>query len=77
MALKSGTYIIASVSQDSYVGRKQNEDKSLLPKRVVVLPQGVEAPKVRGSELLPCNGLLDTNCNDSGRSKRYLRTTTF
>ena len=47
MALESGTYIIASKSEDSYVGRKQNEDKSLLPKRVVVLPKGVEAPTVR------------------------------
>ncbi|KJA18990.1 hypothetical protein HYPSUDRAFT_190357 [Hypholoma sublateritium FD-334 SS-4] len=47
MTLKSGTYIISSKSEDSYVGRNSVEDKSLHPKRVVVLPQGIEAPKVR------------------------------
>ena len=62
MALESGTYIIASKSEDSYVGRKQNEDKSLLPKRVVVLPKGVEAPKVCGSDLFPHNEILSPNC---------------
>ena len=47
MALKSGTYIIASTSAESYVGRNLAEELSLNPKHVVVLPKGVEAPTVR------------------------------
>ncbi len=61
MSLKSGTYIIASKSEESYVGRMQNEDHSLLPKRVIVLPKGVEAPKVRGTKLLPYNEILNSD----------------
>lgn len=46
MALKSGTYIIANKAEDSYVGRNPIEDHSLNPKAVIVLPKGVQAPKV-------------------------------
>lgn len=45
MSLESGIYIIQSKSQGGYVGRNSTEDRSLLPKKVVILPQGVEAPK--------------------------------
>ncbi|KAK7047233.1 hypothetical protein VNI00_006899 [Paramarasmius palmivorus] len=43
MSLESGLYIIRNI--DKAVGRKQAEDRSLLPKRVVVLPPSVEDPK--------------------------------
>jgi hypothetical protein len=46
MTFGYGTYIIKSLSLDTYVGRHLTEDRSLLPKRVFVLEKGVEAPQV-------------------------------
>ncbi len=45
MALESGIYIISSRASETYIGRSETEDKSLLPKRIIVLPKGVEAPR--------------------------------
>ncbi|KAK7027239.1 hypothetical protein VNI00_015328 [Paramarasmius palmivorus] len=45
MSLKSGLYTIRCKATDNYIGRSENEDKSLNPKRVINLPEGVEAPK--------------------------------
>jgi hypothetical protein len=45
--LQSGTYIVFGKSTNQPIGRALAEDKSLGPKRVVNLPGGVEAPKVR------------------------------
>ncbi|KAF8642476.1 hypothetical protein AX16_009477 [Volvariella volvacea WC 439] len=42
MALTSGRYLIKN--RDNYVGRALREDMSLLPKAVLLLPEGVEAP---------------------------------
>ncbi len=47
MALKSGTYVIVNKAENSYIGRTSVEDRTLYPKRIGILPQGVEAPKVR------------------------------
>jgi hypothetical protein len=47
MSLKSGIYIITSKVEDSPVGRNRVEDVSLLPKKVDILPKGIDAPKVR------------------------------
>ena len=46
MALESGIYTITSKLEDFPVGRNPREDRSLLPKRVVILPKGIEDPKV-------------------------------
>ncbi|THG95043.1 hypothetical protein EW026_g6533 [Hermanssonia centrifuga] len=47
MSLPSGNYIITSKVPDGQslsIGRNLAEDKSLLPKKVISLPPGVEAP---------------------------------
>ena len=44
MALTSGTYFIASQSEDSFIGLSPLGDR---PERVAVLSKGVESPKVR------------------------------
>ncbi|KAH7927791.1 hypothetical protein BV22DRAFT_1127107 [Leucogyrophana mollusca] len=45
--LEAGLYMITSpcLHGGSFIGRDLNEDRSLGPKKVVVLPVGVEAPK--------------------------------
>ncbi|KAF9522981.1 hypothetical protein CPB83DRAFT_863648 [Crepidotus variabilis] len=42
--LPNGRYIIRSVGARKFVGRSPREDYSLLPKRVILLPDGVQAP---------------------------------
>lgn len=52
--LPSGRYIIKSVSSGKYIGRGLAEDKSLLPKRVVLRAEDVNInPPVVSSSLLP------------------------
>ncbi|KAH7927792.1 hypothetical protein BV22DRAFT_1127108 [Leucogyrophana mollusca] len=45
--LQSGLYIVTSpaLKPGSFIGRDLVEDHSLLPKRVVILPPGVMAPR--------------------------------
>ncbi|KAK7047234.1 hypothetical protein VNI00_006900 [Paramarasmius palmivorus] len=43
MSLESGLYIIKN--QGKYIGRNLAEDMSLLPKRIVTLPESVQAPR--------------------------------
>lgn len=45
-SLASGTYTITSHATNSPIGRPLVEDKSALPKRVVMLSDEAEAPKV-------------------------------
>ncbi len=76
MALKSGTYIISSVSADSYIGRNLAEDLSLNPKRVIILPKGVEAPKVRrtpfSSDTVPLTNSPGAPVGYRGAARRQL-----
>ncbi|KAG8979646.1 hypothetical protein FRB94_010086 [Tulasnella sp. JGI-2019a] len=44
MSLEDGNYTITSHSSDQFVGRNMAEDRSVLPKRVVSLPLGMQAP---------------------------------
>ncbi|KAF8882960.1 hypothetical protein BD779DRAFT_1626449 [Infundibulicybe gibba] len=44
--LESGLYLISSRQDEVYVGRHFVEDLSLLPKRILSLPHGVQAPRV-------------------------------
>jgi len=54
MSLESGIYIISNKFDNAFVGRLRYEDKSLLPKKVVTLPAGIEAPQWN-IEALPNN----------------------
>ncbi|KAI1785404.1 serine protease inhibitor [Ganoderma leucocontextum] len=45
MALESGRYYIFSKVDDTPVGRNYIEDKSLLPKGIYKLPQGIPPPE--------------------------------
>lgn len=45
MTLETGIYIISCKGTESYIGRNKIEDRSLLPKRIISLPTGVEAPR--------------------------------
>jgi hypothetical protein len=45
MSLGSGIYIISNKLDNAFVGRFPIEDRSLLPKKVVTLPAGFEAPQ--------------------------------
>ena len=47
MSLESGTYHIFSKIDNAPVGRNVIEDKSLLPKAVYKLPEGIQPPQVR------------------------------
>ena len=47
MSLESGLYVVKSVAGDRFVGRFPVEDRSLRPKQVFALPEGVEIPRVR------------------------------
>lgn len=49
MTLESGFYVITSKVNhgDEPIGRNLVEDRSLLPKKIFLLPRGVEDPKVR------------------------------
>lgn len=51
--LTTDTYIIRSLSSKDgeYVGRSKTEDFSLGPKRVIALPQGIQAPEVGATPL--------------------------
>ncbi|KAF9523925.1 hypothetical protein CPB83DRAFT_774718 [Crepidotus variabilis] len=40
----TGHYIVKSVSAKKFIGRSPHEDRSLLPKRVMVLPEDIQAP---------------------------------
>lgn len=52
MTLAAGSYYIISSNNDQYIGRNFLEDMSLLPKRVVTLPNGRGSPpKVRPASL--------------------------
>ncbi|THG95045.1 hypothetical protein EW026_g6535 [Hermanssonia centrifuga] len=44
MSLKEGNYIIRNRAQGQFIGRNLAEDLSLLPKKVINLPHGVQAP---------------------------------
>ncbi|KAG8996129.1 hypothetical protein FRB94_008554 [Tulasnella sp. JGI-2019a] len=44
MSIESGLYIVVNKANGHNIGRYPVEDRSLLPKRVMVLPQGVQAP---------------------------------
>lgn len=44
--LTSGIYFIKSKKTGDYVGRGPHEDMSLLPKSIILLPKGIEAPTV-------------------------------
>jgi len=44
--LSSGVYAIYSKASDLFIGRNPTEDKSLDPKPIVSLAQGVKAPRV-------------------------------
>jgi len=44
-SLPSGTYTITSNATNTPIGRHLVEDRSLLPKRVMLLNEGTEAPK--------------------------------
>ena len=46
MSLENGTYTISSKANDLYIGRHPHEDRSLLPKPVLTLLAGIQAPKV-------------------------------
>ena len=49
MTLQPGKYLIKSKSQGTYIGRHVDEDRSLLPKRVLLLPPDfAPAPEVIG-----------------------------
>ncbi|EAU80979.1 hypothetical protein CC1G_03155 [Coprinopsis cinerea okayama7 len=74
MTIPSGTYVITSKVNDLHVGRPLTEDRSLFPKRIVVLPQDsnntseifwvvekteeVYILKARGSPVAPHEGKL-------------------
>ncbi|KDR67304.1 hypothetical protein GALMADRAFT_283623 [Galerina marginata CBS 339.88] len=45
MALQNGSYTITSKAGAFPVGRNKAEDRSLNPKKVVLLPQGIESPE--------------------------------
>ena len=53
MSLESGTYHIFSKIDNAPVGRNIIEDKSLLPKAVYKLPEGIEPTQVRTMCSLP------------------------
>ncbi|KAF3931436.1 hypothetical protein ABW19_dt0202727 [Dactylella cylindrospora] len=43
--LEPGLYIIRSKAFPNFIGRRNQEDMSLLPKKIMTLPEGVEAPR--------------------------------
>ena len=47
MSLSNGIYIVTSVAGDRHIGRFPVEDRSLLPKQLFALPEGIEPPRVR------------------------------
>ncbi len=46
MPLDTGIYIISTMADNRPVGRHLVEDRSLLPKAVRALPNGIQAPRV-------------------------------
>lgn len=45
MTLESGVYIISCRGTQSYLGRSGVADKTLLARRIISLPRGIEAPR--------------------------------
>ncbi|KAG9010626.1 hypothetical protein FRB93_003894 [Tulasnella sp. JGI-2019a] len=44
MSIETGMYLISSKVNNHSIGRYPVEDRTMLPKRVMVLPQGIQAP---------------------------------
>ena len=74
--LKKGTYDIIAVGRhgehEVFLGRAKDEDKSVLPKAIVVLPEEVQVREVRLSRLFRRDSIdTDVRRACSGKSKTY------